>query len=207
MPVYALGADVPSIHQDAWVHPDAVLIGRVELGPEASVWPGAVLRADGGRILVGARTSVQDGVVVHVGSDLDTVIGAGCVIGHVAHLEGCTVGDGALVGSGSVLLQRVEVGAGCVVGHLAHLEGCTVGDGALIGSGSVLLQRVLVGAGALVAAGAVLPPGTVVPALATARGVPATIVPDSVQPGAFEASAQGYVERASRYARQMRRVD
>jgi len=171
MPVYALGADVPSIHPDAWVHPDAVLIGRVELGPEASVWPGAVLRADGGRILVGARTSVQDGVVVHVGSDLDTVIGAGCVIGHVAHLEGCTVGDGALVGSGSVLLQRVEVGAG-----------------------------------ALVAAGAVLPPGTVVPPLATARGVPARVLPGTVEPGAFAESADRYVERARRYAREMRRL-
>jgi carbonic anhydrase/acetyltransferase-like protein (isoleucine patch superfamily) len=171
MPLYALGDDVPAVHPQAWVHPDAVLIGRVEIGPEASVWPGAVLRGDGGRVVVGARTSVQDGVVIHVGRDLDTVVGAGCVVGHVAHLEGCTVGDGALVGSGSVLLQRVEVGAG-----------------------------------ALVAAGAVLPPGTVVPALATARGVPAQVLPDTVQPGAFAESADGYVERARRYAREMRRL-
>jgi carbonic anhydrase/acetyltransferase-like protein (isoleucine patch superfamily) len=171
MPVYALGDDVPTIDETAWVHPDAVVIGRVELGTQASVWPGAVLRGDGGRIVVGARTSVQDGVVVHVGADLDTVLGAGCVVGHLAHLEGCVVGDGALVGSGSVLLQRVEVGAG-----------------------------------ALVAAGAVLPPGAVVPPLATARGVPARVVPDSVEPGAFADSAARYVERAHRYAAQMRRV-
>jgi carbonic anhydrase/acetyltransferase-like protein (isoleucine patch superfamily) len=171
MPVYALGQDEPRIDETAWVHPDAVLVGRVELGPEVSVWPGAVLRGDGGRIVVGARTSIQDGVVVHVGRDLDTVVGAGCVVGHLAHLEGCTVGDGALVGSGAVLLQRVEVGAG-----------------------------------ALVAAGAVLPPGTVVPPLATARGVPAKVVRDSVEPGAFADSAAGYVERARRYARDMRRV-
>ncbi len=171
MPLYALGDDVPAVHPQAWVHPDAVLIGRVEIGPEASVWPGAVLRGDGGRVVVGARTSVQDGVVIHVGRDLDTVVGTGCVVGHVAHLEGCTVGDGALVGSGSVLLQRVQVGAG-----------------------------------ALVAAGAVLPPGTVVPPLATARGVPAQVLPDTVQPGAFAESADGYVERARRYARDMRRL-
>jgi len=171
MPVYALGNDVPSVHPQAWVHPDAVLIGRVEVGPEASVWPCAVLRGDGGRVVVGPRTSVQDGVVVHVGRDLDTVLGAGCVVGHLAHLEGCVVHDGALVGSGSVLLQGVEIGAG-----------------------------------ALVAAGAVLRPGTVVPPLATARGVPAQVLPDSVEPGAFEPSAAGYVERARRYAREMRRV-
>lgn len=171
MPVYALGEDVPQVHPTAYVHPDSVLIGRVEVGPEASVWPGAVLRGDGGRIVVGPRSSIQDGVVVHVGSDLDT-----------------------------------EIGADCVIGHLAHLEGCVVEDGALIGSGSVLLQQVRVGAGALVAAGAVLPPGTQVPALALARGVPAVIVPDAVEPGAFAASAQGYVERGRRYASTLRRL-
>jgi carbonic anhydrase/acetyltransferase-like protein (isoleucine patch superfamily) len=115
LPIYALGAAVPVVHPDAYVHPDAVLIGRVRVGAGASIWPGAVLRADSAEIVVGERTSVQDGVVVHVGTDLPTVVGSGCVVGHLAHLEGCTVADGVLIGSGSVLMQNVSIGAGALV--------------------------------------------------------------------------------------------
>src|SRR5881227_2301961 len=99
VPVYALGERVPVIDPSAFVHPDAVVIGMVHIGSEATVWPGAVLRGDFGQIYVGARTSVQDGTVVHATPDLPTRIGAGCVVGHIAHLEGCTIEDGALVGS------------------------------------------------------------------------------------------------------------
>ena len=121
MPVYALGERVPDIHPDAFVHPDAVVIGAVTIGADASIWPTAVLRGDYGSISVGARTSVQDGTVVHATAELPTVIGADCVVGHNAHLEGCTVEDGCLVGSGSVVLHRAVVrtpslvGAGAVV--------------------------------------------------------------------------------------------
>ena len=116
MAVYALGNRVPEIDPSAFVHPDAVVIGMVHIGSEATVWPGAVLRGDFGQIYVGARTSVQDGTVVHATPDLPTRIGAGCVVGHIAHLEGCTIEDGALVGSGSVVLHRAVVGAGALVG-------------------------------------------------------------------------------------------
>lgn len=116
MPVYALGAAVPEIHPDAYVHPDAVVIGLVRIGADASVWPTAVLRGDDGHIVVGARTSVQDGTVVHATGAHDTVIGAECVVGHNAHLEGCTVEDGCLVGSGSVVLHRAVVRTGALVG-------------------------------------------------------------------------------------------
>lgn len=116
MPIYALGDLVPDIHPDAYVHPDAVLIGRVVLGAEASVWPGAVLRADSDRIVVGARTSVQDGTVIHTAEGQPTTIGDGCVVGHNVHLEGCVIGDGTLIGSGSVVLNGAEVGAGALVG-------------------------------------------------------------------------------------------
>ncbi|HET7303439.1 MAG TPA: gamma carbonic anhydrase family protein [Segeticoccus sp.] len=119
MPIYALGDLVPQIDPDAWVHPDAVLIGDVRLGPEATVWPGAVLRADFGRIEVGARTSVQDGTVLHTTEQWPTVIGAECIVGHNAHLEGCTVEDRCLIGSGSVVLNRAVVRFGSVVGAQA----------------------------------------------------------------------------------------
>jgi carbonic anhydrase/acetyltransferase-like protein (isoleucine patch superfamily) len=114
--VYALGDQVPSIAEDAYVHPDAVVIGSVTIGPKSSVWPGAVLRGDYGRITVGARTSIQDGTVVHATHAHATTIGDDCVVGHNAHLEGCVVEDGALIGSGSVVLHRAVVRRGGLVG-------------------------------------------------------------------------------------------
>jgi carbonic anhydrase/acetyltransferase-like protein (isoleucine patch superfamily) len=94
-----------------------VVIGNVVIGSEASIWPGAVLRGDEEPgIHVGARTSIQDGVVVHVTSELATRIGEDCVVGHIAHMEGCTVEDLALIGSGSVVLHAAVVRSGAVVG-------------------------------------------------------------------------------------------
>jgi carbonic anhydrase/acetyltransferase-like protein (isoleucine patch superfamily) len=133
MPIYALGDLVPEIDPDAYVHPDAVVIGRVVLGEQASVWPAAVLRGDHGAIRIGARTSVQDGTVVHCTAREDTVIGADCVVGHNAHLEGCVVEDGCLIGSGSVVLNRAVVGAGSIVAAAALVaEGFVVPAASLI---------------------------------------------------------------------------
>lgn len=115
MPLYALGDRVPQIHPAAYVHPDAVIIGDVVVGPESSIWPCAVLRGDSNRITVGARTSIQDGSAIHCTPAHETVIGDGRVIGHNVHMEGCVVDDGALVGSGSVVLPRARIGAGALV--------------------------------------------------------------------------------------------
>lgn len=116
MAIYALGDREPVIPGSAFVHPDATIIGAVTLGERASVWPTAVLRADFGEIVVGERTSVQDGTIVHCIEEQPTTIGADCVVGHNAHLEGCTVGDRCLVGSGSVVLNFATVGEGSVIG-------------------------------------------------------------------------------------------
>jgi len=121
--IYALGDVEPTIDPGAYVHPDAVLIGDVVLGPEASVWPSAVLRADNARITVGAGTSIQDGTVVHVAPGLPTSIGAGCVVGHLVHLEGCTIEDRCLVGSGAVVLHRAVVRTEALVGANALVPG------------------------------------------------------------------------------------
>ena len=116
MAIYALGDRTPDIHPDTYVHPDATVIGDVRIGAGASVWPRAVLRGDYGTITVGPRTSIQDGTVVHATADKPTTVGADCVVGHLAHLEGCTVEDGCLVGSGSVVLHDAVVRAGALVG-------------------------------------------------------------------------------------------
>jgi carbonic anhydrase/acetyltransferase-like protein (isoleucine patch superfamily) len=132
VPIYALGDALPEIAEDAYVHPDAVVIGHVTIGAEASIWPTAVLRGDDGAIVVGARTSIQDGTIVHATSHLDTVIGESCVVGHAAHLEGCIVEPGSLVGSGSIVLHEAVVRSGGLVGANAVIpNGMEVPSGAM----------------------------------------------------------------------------
>jgi carbonic anhydrase/acetyltransferase-like protein (isoleucine patch superfamily) len=109
MAIYALGDLVPTIHPDAFVHPEAVIIGNVTIGAHSTVWPMAVLRGDHGRIVVGEKTSIQDGAVIHCTQDAHTIIGSRCVVGHNAHIEGATIHDDVLIGSGSVLLHHVVV--------------------------------------------------------------------------------------------------
>src|SRR3954468_23973924 len=121
MAVYALGERAPKIDSSAFVHPDAVIIGNVTIGPESTVWPQAVLRGDYGEIIVGAQTSVQDGTVVHATEEHPTRIGDRCVIGHLVHLEGCTIEDDSLIGYNSAVPHRDALrigalgGAGAVV--------------------------------------------------------------------------------------------
>lgn len=110
MAIYQLGELTPSIDPEAFVHPQAVVIGSVTIGADSTVWPGAVLRGDYGEIIVGQRSSIQDGSVLHAIPGFPTIVGSGCVVGHLAHLEGCRIKDGALVGSSSVVLHRAVVG-------------------------------------------------------------------------------------------------
>lgn len=132
MAIYALGEVEPEVHSTAYVHPEASVIGDVVIGAGSSVWPQAVLRGDDGRILVGERTSVQDGAVIHVTSEDLTSVGNDCTIGHLVHLEGCSVEDGALVGSSAVVLHRA-----------------VIGSGALVAAGAVVLADTHVPAGAM----------------------------------------------------------
>jgi carbonic anhydrase/acetyltransferase-like protein (isoleucine patch superfamily) len=124
VPVYAIDDRVPTIDPDAFVHPEATVIGAVRIGPGASIWPGAVLRGDFGTIVVGAATSIQDGAVIHATAELDTVIGDWVVVGHLAHIEGAKVAHRSLIGVGSIVLHRAVIG-----------EGATVGAGAVVTNG------------------------------------------------------------------------
>jgi carbonic anhydrase/acetyltransferase-like protein (isoleucine patch superfamily) len=132
MAIYALGDLVPQIDESAYVHPQATVIGSVTIGPESSVWPQAVLRGDYGYITVGARTSIQDGAVIHCTLEHPTIIGNDCVIGHLAHLEGCTMEDHSLIGSSACVLHRAIVRTGALVGANAVVNnGKEVPSGAL----------------------------------------------------------------------------
>jgi carbonic anhydrase/acetyltransferase-like protein (isoleucine patch superfamily) len=119
MAIYALGDRIPDIDPTAYVHPDATVIGDVRIGPQSTVWPAAVLRGDYGTITIGARTSIQDGSVIHATATEPTTVGDDCVIGHLVHLEGCTIEDKCLVGSNSVVLHHVVVHTGALVGASA----------------------------------------------------------------------------------------
>ena len=116
MPIYELDGVAPRIDAGAFVHPDAVLIGNVVIGAESSVWPHAVLRGDFGNITVGSGSCIQDGTVIHAGPGFPTIIGDGCVVGHLTHLEGCVLEDESLAGSGSVVLHWARIGHGATVG-------------------------------------------------------------------------------------------
>jgi carbonic anhydrase/acetyltransferase-like protein (isoleucine patch superfamily) len=154
MTLYALGDREPDIDPDAYVHPDAVLIGSVIVKAGASIWPGAVLRADDGPITVGERTSVQDGSVLHVTTEDETTIGADSLIGHLVHLEGCAIGEHVLVGSGSTVLNGARVESGALIAARA-----VVGPRAVIPAGTLargVPARVIEGVqvdGSIVAAG------------------------------------------------------
>lgn len=133
-PLLPFKGTYPRVPDSAWVAPSAVVIGDVQLGDNASVWPGAVIRCDGARIVVGAGTNVQDQCCLHASpydhEGTDLVIGACVTVGHRVILHGCTVGDDCLIGCGAIVLDGV-----------------------------VIQPRVIVAAGSLVPAGKVLESG------------------------------------------------
>ena len=126
----------PRVADDAFLAPTAVLIGDVTVEAGASIWFGAVLRGDFGPIVVGPGSNVQDNAVIHVGADWPTQIGANVTVGHGAVLEGCTIGDGAIVGMNATVLPRAVVGseavvaAGSVVAERAEVPPHTLAAGA-----------------------------------------------------------------------------
>jgi len=134
MPQYELDGKRPTIGQDAWVAPSADLIAEVVLGAEASVWFGAVIRADNTPIIVGARTNIQEGAMLHSDPGAPLTIGEDCTIGHHAVLHGCTVGARALIGMGAVVLNRAVIGEECIVG-----AGALVTEGKEFPAGSLIV--------------------------------------------------------------------
>ncbi len=135
MTIYALGEAVPRFPADDryWVAPDATLIGAVELQEDASVWWGAVLRGDNEPLVVGARSNVQDGSVLHTDFGYPLIIGEGCTIGHKVILHGCTIGDNSLIGMGATILNGARIGRNCLIGANALVaEGKEIPDNSLV---------------------------------------------------------------------------
>lgn len=127
------GAGGPVVDPTAFIAPTAAVMGDVHLGADSSVWYGAVLRGDMAPIRIGARTNLQDGVIIHVDEGVPCTVGAQVGVGHRAILHGCTVEDDCLVGMGAILLNNVLVGRGSVVAAGALLrEGMRVPPGSLV---------------------------------------------------------------------------
>jgi carbonic anhydrase/acetyltransferase-like protein (isoleucine patch superfamily) len=116
--LYSLSGTVLEIpaEGDYWIAPNAVLIGNVRLGREASIWFGAVLRADDDVIEIGERSNIQDGCVLHVDLGYPLTIGDSCTIGHKAMLHGCRIGSNTLVGMNSTILNGAQIGRNCLIG-------------------------------------------------------------------------------------------
>lgn len=126
MPLYEIAGQRPSIDDDAWVAPSADLIGDVHLAELASVWFGAVIRADNTPITIGARSNIQEGAMLHSDPGTPCSVGEDVTVGHHAILHGCTIGDRTLIGMGATVLNRAVIG-----------EDCLVGAGALVTEGKV----------------------------------------------------------------------
>ena len=125
---------LPRIDPAAWVHDTAVLIGRVSIGADSSVWPHCTLRGDDGEIVIGERTSIQDGSVIHLTSGWsNTLVGSDCTIGHNVILHGCQVADHVLIGMGAIVLDNAKIG-----------EWSLIGAGTVITAGKEIPPRSLV---------------------------------------------------------------
>lgn len=128
-----LGDHAPNVHESAWVAPSADLVGNVELRADSSVWYTAVLRAEFEPIVLGERSNLQDGVIVHTDVGKPVTVGTGVSVGHRAVLHGCTIEDDCLIGMGAIVLNEAHIGAGSLIAA-----------GAVIQEGAVIPARSLV---------------------------------------------------------------
>ena len=135
MAVYNLGNVTPELPNDDeyWIAPTAAVMGRVILKKNASVWWGATLRGDNDPIVLGEGSNIQDGSVCHTDTGSPLIIGANVTVGHMVMLHGCEIGDGSLVGIGSVILNGAKVGKNCLIGaNCLITEGKEIPDNSLV---------------------------------------------------------------------------
>ena len=134
----------PVIHPNAYIAPNATVVGDVHIGAGSSVFFGSVLRGDREPITIGEDTNIQDNCVLHTDKGFPITIGRGCTIGHAAILHGCTIGDNTLIGMGAILLNGARVGRDCIVGAGALVpQGMEIPDGSLAFGSPAKVRRAL----------------------------------------------------------------
>ena len=134
--------DAITIDETAWVHDSALIYGHVSIGPDSSVWPYVVMRSEMYHIDIGARTNIQDFVMVHVGAGTPTIIGDDCSITHHATLHGCTIGDKCLIGINATIMDGAKIGNNCIVaGHSIVTEGSEFADNSIIAGSPAKLVK------------------------------------------------------------------
>jgi carbonic anhydrase/acetyltransferase-like protein (isoleucine patch superfamily) len=132
MPLFAFEGRAPQVSPQAWIAPTATLVGDVRVEAEASVWYGAVLRADFGPIIIRRGANIQDGSVLHGGNDPVTEVGEGATIGHLCVVHGCTIGTEALIGNGATVLDAAVIGSRALIA-----AGATVPPGLVVPDGMI----------------------------------------------------------------------
>lgn len=131
--IYHLGERKVELQGEAFIAPNATIVGSVLIGDGASVWFNVVVRADNDLISIGARSNIQDGSVLHVDPGFPLTIGTDVTVGHKVILHGCSIGDGSLIGMNAVVLNGASIGSGCLIGaNTLVTEGMEVPDGALV---------------------------------------------------------------------------
>ena len=142
--IYDLEKNVPEISADSWVAPNAIIIGKVKLEKNSSVWFNAVLRGDIEKIVIGENSNIQDGSVLHTDPGCPLTVGKGVTVGHMVMLHGCEISDDTLIGIGSTILNKAKIGKNCIIGASTLVtENKVIPDNSLVlGSPGKVIRKV-----------------------------------------------------------------
>ena len=142
--IYDFEKNVPEVHPEAWVAPNATIIGKVKLEKNSSIWFNAVLRGDIELITVGENSNIQDGSVLHTDPGYPLTIGKGVTIGYMVMLHGCQISNDTLIGIGSIILNNAKIGKNCIIGaNTLVTENKVIPDNSLVvGSPGKVLRKV-----------------------------------------------------------------
>ena len=142
--IYDLEKNVPEISSDSWVAPNAIIIGKVKLEKNSSIWFNAVLRGDIEKIVIGENSNIQDGSVLHTDPGCPLTVGKGVTVGHMVMLHGCEISDDTLIGIGSTILNKAKIGKNCIIGaNTLVTENKAIPDNSLVlGSPGKVIRKV-----------------------------------------------------------------
>lgn len=142
--IYDLEKNVPEISADSWIAPNAIIIGKVKLEKNSSIWFNAVLRGDIEKIVIGENSNIQDGSVLHTDPGYPLTVGKGVTVGHMVMLHGCEISDDTLIGIGSTILNKAKIGKNCIIGaNTLVTENKVIPDNSLVlGSPGKVVRKV-----------------------------------------------------------------